>query len=552
MSTAYAAAMVSVALACSIATSLAFGKCPDASLDESAIDCPWADLARESTVPTSLLMQIKLDKAQSGLFSLWSRSVNFDDHAQATIVSPDIMKTLGAAAGLDLSSKETHAGIIHSYGYMLSVLQTPYGYKRARWVLPTIETGFGLPKKTISPAPRKGTLLQNSTSLFGRIAFQGDAQRLSDLNKATPRAEPAIAAIPLKDLDWRRLVETVQVLDLDGKARTVELRTDVIAFPKTSRNRKTTLTHLLVYSVVDGAKPAQLITGFPIDHTFASSLFAPKTLGEGKSVNARFNAHIPGISGADVKGTRTVVLPAKSADEKPIVLNDNDWPPFFFGGRDGGPHGAAKDMLEMCLPATGRRTVFRNFPIKRMRRDIESGDLDVNIYSYEKTRDSYVFFGTEPIFRSSYQPVVRADSTITINRISDFDALKLGHQEGLSYSPAFKAYVEGRAKAGTLDTSDSEESNFKKLLAGRFDIYVSSTPTVLWLAKEQGLREHIKVLDFAIKRADYFITFSKTSKHLSTAQKKAFLGAVDDCVKQLKQDGTHANILESYGLAPLN
>jgi len=56
----------------------------------------------------------------------------------------------------------------------------------------------------------------------------------------------------------------------------------------------------------------------------------------------------------------------------------------------------------------------------------------------------------------------------------------------------------------------------------------------------------IKMLDFDIRTAQYFLTFSKTSRKIKN--KEEFLSKIDDCVKCLKKDGRYTEIMNKYGL----
>lgn len=528
-----------------------------------AEDCPWVEITETLTqqvdasgvkpaealarLAPALRGMIERDRAAAGLFDFWAESLNFDENAKATIVHPAIMAAIGDVAGVPQRGKVVHAGLTHTYGYMLSNLVTPYGLKRARWTRRDLEDGLGLPRGTLGPAPREGTLLGNVTAALGGIAFCDDPQRLADARKAVGSVSAAAAlGLECKSFDVRRLRETVRLVN-GSDTRTIELRTDVVRFKRLPAEAGNTNSFLLVYSLVDSARPGpRLISGFPVSQDYVDALFDPAKLGEDRPVRVRYNGYVAELVARELPGARRVtVLPDVHSDS--IVLNDNPWPPFFFEGKTDGPPGIGKELLQRCLPAVGRRGVFVPHPIKRMRRNMETGELDINVYSYEPDRESFLLFGKEPIFVSEYQPVVRADSPIRITKIADFEGLRLGYLSGLVYSPEFKDYVEKRQAAGTLDITYSDESNIMKLIGGRLDVFVSSTPTVVWLAKVLGVSDKIKVLDFVVKRADYFVTFSKASKRLSNEEKLGFLAAMDGCLRTLKKNGIHKEILVRYG-----
>ncbi len=304
--------------------------CPIASDGETALDCPWAMIARqvepiinadsnpESAAPKieHLLSQIAPDflgrvvregKIAGNAKKLWGRSINFDEYAKGIIVAPALMDVILAKAGVPpRDDRIVYAGFEHTYGYLLSILKTPYGFKRLRWVRPDIENGFGLAKGTITPAPKRGGLYMNVTYFAGGIAFRGanDADRaaLKILRKADGVAR-SLHRFDFSKLHGRRLTETVAL----AGGRTVEIRSDFVPFltpvgPATGGN-----SELLVYSIRDSAeKLPYLISAFPIARGFSDGALKPETLGAAKPVVTKYNAFVSGItdSKSPLTGTR--------------------------------------------------------------------------------------------------------------------------------------------------------------------------------------------------------------------------------------------------------
>jgi len=252
--------------------------------------------------------------------------------------------------------------------------------------------------------------------------------------------------------------------------------------------------------------------------------------------------------------TRTLLMllvacmPFSAISREDVRVNENDWPPYFFKGNVNEPEGLGKELLQLCLPKTGHNYHFDHLPIKRMWQSIMSGELDINIFSRRPDRETLLYFGKEPIFTASYRPVVRVSSSINITDSQDFDELMLGHLAGLKYSPEYLAYVEGRIENGGVHISYSNHSLMRMLLAGRIDVYVNTSDTVLWNAKRLGVRNNIKILDFDIRSGDYFVTLSKKSPRIK--DKPGFLRIVDACLAELKENGKYAEILNRYTMQP--
>jgi ABC-type amino acid transport substrate-binding protein len=238
---------------------------------------------------------------------------------------------------------------------------------------------------------------------------------------------------------------------------------------------------------------------------------------------------------------------ASAAEERPILtVVENDWPPYFFAGKADAPEGFAKELLKPCLEQAGYGHKFEFYPVKRMYSYLETGKLDIALFSYKKSREALVEYGREPIFSSGYWPIVRADSDIRIESLSDFDGLKLCHLAGLRYSKEFLEYIKKRQQAGTLVVSTLGSSCLKMLLEGIVDVYVDTKDTSLWRAKQMDVLDKIRVVDFDIQTKDYFVTISKKSD--AVKNKGSVLGTVDMCLKKAKKDGSYNKIAKRYGL----
>jgi ABC-type amino acid transport substrate-binding protein len=235
------------------------------------------------------------------------------------------------------------------------------------------------------------------------------------------------------------------------------------------------------------------------------------------------------------------------ADLEPIIVNDSDWPPMFFAGAPGKEPGFVKDLLSTCAPASGRTLRFQHFSIKRTLSKLESGDLDLNVFSPSPERREFLWFGQEALFYSEYRPAVLATSKIDIRSLSDFDRLRVGYLDGLSYSKEFKDYIASRAGRGVEAVND-EEAMMRMLLAGRIDVFVNSVPTILWEMKQFEAGERVRIIDFPVKSSEYFVALSKASRRLRGKDADEFLRRLDRCIAELKTDGRYVAILARYGL----
>jgi hypothetical protein len=243
------------------------------------------------------------------LMNLWGLSRNIDEsHLQdrTRTVPANIVQFFNSILNVPYDDTFTfgHAGLTHTYGYLMSNLKTPFGFKRARYVDGEIESGFGLPSGIFSGLPPQGTLLSNLTSFAGRIALRDQPQLVRNL----PATLPEIANFPYATLKPKRLVERLRSDQFH-----LEMRTDIIPFKMASSTGKN--THLLIYSI-DFRKRSEdpqpkLITVFPVQKGFGDGIFSNIGFGDRQPIKLKYNASVPvNIPQEDMIGKRYV------ADEK--------------------------------------------------------------------------------------------------------------------------------------------------------------------------------------------------------------------------------------------
>lgn len=229
-----------------------------------------------------------------------------------------------------------------------------------------------------------------------------------------------------------------------------------------------------------------------------------------------------------------------------IIVNDPDWPPYFFKGESYQPIGFAKEVLNACIDKSKYQVKFIYHPIKRMRDFMEKGKLDVHVYSYKPSRESFLLYGKEPIFKTSYRPFINKKAPFEIHSLNDLNGLRIGHLQGLKYSTEYLSYLEKRMQAGYVRSVTANVDLVTLLHGQKIDVFVNTVDTVYWLATTLGMRDQIQAVDFDIQTKDYFVTLSKNGTAIK--DKQAFLNDLDGCIKTLKQNGQYERIKQGYGM----
>lgn len=239
----------------------------------------------------SILDQIRSD-AESGLFELWGTSTSIDANVGDVVISDGVLAVLGSAAGLPASREETNAGLLHTYGYLLAPVMTPFGYKRDRWCLGQVSDPLGLDWSTFDPLDiTDGTLLSRITKIAGAI-IEADGGILV-ARSVMPDHIPMPAGVSIR---LSRAERADAIITSDGAVRLDE--------PLTIRTRFASRDDdgsVLVYSV-DRGSGEEIVTMFGVDRPFLE-----RSRLASDSFRLRFNAVVDGLTGMELRGECRVV-----------------------------------------------------------------------------------------------------------------------------------------------------------------------------------------------------------------------------------------------------
>lgn len=231
-----------------------------------------------------------------------------------------------------------------------------------------------------------------------------------------------------------------------------------------------------------------------------------------------------------------------------IYINNLEWPPFFFSDRTEGKIGLGKEIIEICLKRTKHKVEFKTLPIKRTHLYMQTGEIDISVYSYKPERNAAVYFANEPLFTSSYGLVSNKSKNLSITQLDDLDNLVIGHLSGLAHTPELLALIESKKPKHEVTIGHSLEAMFNQLLATpqRFDVMPNSKETLSWHAKKLEITDKVTIHDLVIAEKNYYIAVSKFSKNI--ADPKGLLKELDLCILDLKATGEHHKISQQYGL----
>jgi hypothetical protein len=101
---------------------------------------------------------------ESGLFAHWGRSTVIDDNTGTAVLPRALFAELHERAGVAAAWPHGNAGLVHTYGYLLSLEPTPYGLKRERWLGTALGARLGLSPDAFLPWSSGPTLLARATT----------------------------------------------------------------------------------------------------------------------------------------------------------------------------------------------------------------------------------------------------------------------------------------------------------------------------------------------------------------------------------------------------
>lgn len=133
------------------------------------------------------------DDASACRFDAWGRSSVIDENTGTAMLPPAVFSAIHARAGIPAHWPVGNAGVLHVYGYLLSLEPTPYGLKRSRWLDGALATAYGLASDAFVPWVGSRTILDRVGDAAGELLSSAVA-RSSDAAGVT--TSMALGRIP--------------------------------------------------------------------------------------------------------------------------------------------------------------------------------------------------------------------------------------------------------------------------------------------------------------------------------------------------------------------
>lgn len=170
-----------------------------------------------------------------------------------------------------------------------------------------------------------------------------------------------------------------------------------------------------------------------------------------------------------------------------IRLTNGHWPPYM---ENTPPHfGVISHIVTLAFAKEDIPVSYGFFPWSRARLLAEKGLWDGSVAWTCRRKLLRHFHFSDPIVAHNYALFHRTSMDFDWDDVKDLESYRIGLTQDYNYGEEFEEAVA----AGTIsaDVTTSDESNFRKLAAGRIDLFPMEPAVGMGMLKELGLSDKI-------------------------------------------------------------
>ena len=170
-----------------------------------------------------------------------------------------------------------------------------------------------------------------------------------------------------------------------------------------------------------------------------------------------------------------------------IRLTNGHWPPYM---ENTPPHfGVISHIVTLAFAKEDIPVSYGFFPWSRARLLAEKGLWDGSVAWTCRRKLLRHFHFSDPIVAHNYALFHRTSMDFDWDDVKDLESYRIGLTQDYNYGEEFEEAVA----AGTIsaDVTTSDESNFRKLAAGRIDLFPMEPAVGMNMLKELGLSDKI-------------------------------------------------------------
>jgi polar amino acid transport system substrate-binding protein len=233
----------------------------------------------------------------------------------------------------------------------------------------------------------------------------------------------------------------------------------------------------------------------------------------------------------------SLIFPFSANSFDVVKLSEDPWPPFTYG-EDIPTGGIAVEFTHEIFTRLGVDYEIRLYPWERCLHQMRKGKRDGVILSgINEERKLYMVF-TDLIMedRDLIWYSSKRKEPIVWHELEDLKNYVIAATIGFSYG---KEFEEAKKKFSfNMDLAVDDITNFKKVAAGRNDIFICNETVALTLFKENpDLKGQFKYAEKPLKLVTLHMAFSKKSPAVSLVPK------INTIIKSMQKDGTIIKII---------
>ncbi|OVE74413.1 hypothetical protein BVX93_00035 [bacterium B13(2017)] len=216
----------------------------------------------------------------------------------------------------------------------------------------------------------------------------------------------------------------------------------------------------------------------------------------------------------------------------------NNFPPFSWED-NGKMQGILIDVLnEVVQKRLKIRVSHRGYPWARAQNMVRVGKADAFVTVPTSERRKYTEISKEPVVIATFTLFVKSDSPQindfkAVKTVFDLKRFKIGHYKG-------SGWAEKNLSGMNVDIAPSVDLTLKKLVAGRFDVFIDVSQVIRYKIKEMGLQNQIKEIPNIIDSSTFNLCIGKNSSYAN------ILPIFDEILRKMKEEGKLQEIYEKY------
>lgn len=225
-----------------------------------------------------------------------------------------------------------------------------------------------------------------------------------------------------------------------------------------------------------------------------------------------------------------------------LTLVCDEWPPYQMR-RDGAVIGFSTTVVREVFQAMDMTPAsIQAYPWKRALRMLRADRVD-GLFSANFTEDRLRFarYPDETLIRSPWVIWGRTETGFAYDDLSDLAGKRIGVVNGYSYTPSFWKYIR---KHAIVDGTTTDETNFRKLAAGRLDCLIAELGNGLFLHRTLGLDNVVPFPESPIKVDGLYLIFNRDRVSEETVAR------FSEALKVFKAGPAYSELHQKYFGAP--